>query len=744
MRHLFFFSLVLIICGFSSGDLVAQNPLSSATATEFDLGFVANDAIYDSHRNLIYASTGSSDPATGNSIFTINASDFSVVSRTIVGSEPNQLAISNDGSTVLVGIDGARSVRSWSPETGEIGPLHSVFSFNNDPAVAEAIAPSPLDATRFVVSVDTINSNGSGDLRVIDIEGGTVSTFSSFRARVNSLAFVGNNSLIGFNNSTTGFDVSRFTFDGTSLVLDQQFGRRFSGFSREIEAVDGFVVSTGGRAANPTSLGGLGFFDGGFGAVEISGEDGTTYFFDNRSLRLFDNQSFLLLGSQSFDDTISNNIAELFVIGNNRLAYLSNTGNLGVIDRIPFTVTPSGPGQPVDPVPGPTVTPLAPPPAVLVENLSSASVIEQDFSASDAIYDPTRNVIYATVGGSDPATGNSIFVIDPNDLSIISRTIVGSSPSQLSISTDGSTVLVGINGARAVRSWTPSTGRLGALHSLLPGFNRVGVAEDIAATPGNPSTFVVSINDVDSTGSGTLIVVDTELGEVGGTINASFSDSGNSLGFASDDTLIGYSNRGFGSSIIRNWAFDGTNLERRLDRSRLGGTGTKIDVAGGLVVNTRGIAFTDTDFTELGVFDRNESSGVEISPVDNATYFFNGVELQLFDNTSFELTDSVIFEDLEFGGVSGGVEELFFAGNNRLAYITNDGQIGVLSNVPFSPEPALLGDTDLNGVVNFADIGPFVATVLLGEFQAEADIDQNGIVDFADIPPFIAIILSNS
>ena len=92
----------------------------------------------------------------------------------------------------------------------------------------------------------------------------------------------------------------------------------------------------------------------------------------------------------------------------------------------------------------------------------------------------------------------------------------------------------------------------------------------------------------------------------------------------------------------------------------------------------------------------------------------------------------------------GGVEELFFAGNNRLAYITNDGQIGVLSNVPFSPEPALLGDTDLNGVVNFADIGPFVATVLLGEFQAEADIDQNGIVDFADIPPFIAIILSNS
>ena len=52
----------------------------------------------------------------------------------------------------------------------------------------------------------------------------------------------------------------------------------------------------------------------------------------------------------------------------------------------------------------------------------------------------------------------------------------------------------------------------------------------------------------------------------------------------------------------------------------------------------------------------------------------------------------------------------------------------------------LLGDVDLNGVVNFADIGPFIAILSGGGSQAEADVDESGTVDFGDIGPFIAIL----
>ena len=56
------------------------------------------------------------------------------------------------------------------------------------------------------------------------------------------------------------------------------------------------------------------------------------------------------------------------------------------------------------------------------------------------------------------------------------------------------------------------------------------------------------------------------------------------------------------------------------------------------------------------------------------------------------------------------------------------------------PADVLLGDVDLNGVVNFLDISPFIGILSTGEFQAEADIDQNGVVNFLDISPFITVL----
>lgn len=54
--------------------------------------------------------------------------------------------------------------------------------------------------------------------------------------------------------------------------------------------------------------------------------------------------------------------------------------------------------------------------------------------------------------------------------------------------------------------------------------------------------------------------------------------------------------------------------------------------------------------------------------------------------------------------------------------------------------PFVLGDVDMNGVVNFLDIQPFIAVLTSGVLQAEADIDMNGAVNFLDIQPFIGIL----
>lgn len=52
----------------------------------------------------------------------------------------------------------------------------------------------------------------------------------------------------------------------------------------------------------------------------------------------------------------------------------------------------------------------------------------------------------------------------------------------------------------------------------------------------------------------------------------------------------------------------------------------------------------------------------------------------------------------------------------------------------------LLGDVNLDRVVNFLDIAPFISVLSAAVYQTEADCDLNGAVNFLDISPFIALL----
>ena len=59
------------------------------------------------------------------------------------------------------------------------------------------------------------------------------------------------------------------------------------------------------------------------------------------------------------------------------------------------------------------------------------------------------------------------------------------------------------------------------------------------------------------------------------------------------------------------------------------------------------------------------------------------------------------------------------------------------------PTGVLKGDVNLDGVVNFLDIAPFIAALGGDAYQVEADVDCNGVVDFLDISALIAILTEN-
>ena len=66
----------------------------------------------------------------------------------------------------------------------------------------------------------------------------------------------------------------------------------------------------------------------------------------------------------------------------------------------------------------------------------------------------------------------------------------------------------------------------------------------------------------------------------------------------------------------------------------------------------------------------------------------------------------------------------------------------LLSNFKAS-DSFLLGDVNLDGVVNLLDVGPFIDLLGNGTFQIEADCNQDGLVNLLDVKPFISILSGN-
>jgi hypothetical protein len=56
----------------------------------------------------------------------------------------------------------------------------------------------------------------------------------------------------------------------------------------------------------------------------------------------------------------------------------------------------------------------------------------------------------------------------------------------------------------------------------------------------------------------------------------------------------------------------------------------------------------------------------------------------------------------------------------------------------------LLGDVNLDGVVNGLDVDPFVDVLLSGPYQSEADMNEDQVVNGLDVDPFVAAVVGGS
>jgi hypothetical protein len=456
------------------------SPFDGPTDFIRQIPLATNDLVYSSLTGKIYATVPSTAGSSGNSIKSIDPATGIVESSTLIGSEPNKLALSDDGHSLYVSLDGSAAVRRFDVQTNTPGLQFTLGqdSFFGRFLVGEfAVAPGNPD----LLAVARTSSSLAGGVAMFDNGVRRTNVASSdFIAFSNSASKLYGTSFSGLQ--TLNIDASGVTA-GSSSSLAAGARIKFS---------NGLIFSSTGQVINPDTNTLLGTFAGANTVAFVPDTaNGRAYYLTsdqfgggNFLLKAYDINTFLLLGSLSIAGA-SGTATSLLRWGPNGLAFRTSTNQLFIIQT---SLIPSA-----EPIPTPTPV-VSPTPTPTPSPSPAASFVRQmALSTNDLVYNQGTQKLYASVPSEARSSGNSIAEIDPAMGAVTTQVFVGSEPTQLAPADDGSTLYVGLDGAASIRSYNILTHTAGTQFPVgRDSFTGPYGFSDIAVSPGNPLVLAVA------------------------------------------------------------------------------------------------------------------------------------------------------------------------------------------------------------------------------------------------------------
>ena len=289
-----------------------------------------NDIIYDPVSHKIYASVPSSAGVNGNSITVIDPWTGVVGPSIPVGSEPNKLALSDDGQYLYVGLDGAAAVRRLHIPTLTAGlqfvlgsdPSYGPFYVEDMevlPGRADAVAVSRRSSGYFPQSQGVaVYDNGVQRPNV------TPSNFDPHVIEFSSSAAL----LYGFDNQSSAGSFYRMSINASGMIFIDTTTGIVNGYPTDMEFDNGLICFSTGLVYDPEIKLLVGTFWG-VSSPAIARPDSTvgrTFFLTGdeysatRSLQVFDQATFLPVGSLNVSG-VSGPASSLVRWGANGLAF---------------------------------------------------------------------------------------------------------------------------------------------------------------------------------------------------------------------------------------------------------------------------------------------------------------------------------------------------------------------------------------------------------------------------------------
>lgn len=314
---------------------------------------------------------------------------------------------------------------------------------------------------------------------------------------------------------------------------------------------------------------------------------------------------------------------------------------------------------------------------------------------NDIAYNSFDGLLYASVAATGPgAGGNTVVAIDPLTGIIKRQIFVGSNPDRLAISTDGTQLFVGLDGAGAVAQVDLAQGKVVNQFSLGGGpgvYNPPFTAQSLAAVPGSRNSVAVSTGSTYYYGQGATIY-----------------DSGVARPRSSSNIPQGA--LAFGSSASTLYMSGGSIEQLTVDATGITAANSiytpvspvnQLDYDNGLLYLPSGAVVDPSTGNLLGTFYSSAGVPANGAVISDSTLhrafvaqnsYSNGSQVLAYNETTFNLIGSIPVNALNTQSYSGSFSRILRWGQNGLA-LSSPTSYGVSSGQIFILQSPLVKDT---------------------------------------------------
>jgi trimeric autotransporter adhesin len=290
---------------------------------------------------------------------------------------------------------------------------------------------------------------------------------------------------------------------------------------------------------------------------------------------------------------------------------------------------------------------------------------------NDIVYNPADGLLYASVPNIGVGTGgNDVEGIDPLTGAVKRQIWVGTGPDKLALSSDGTQLFVGIDGAGAVAQVDLSQGKVVDQFSLGGGpgiYNPPYTAQYLAAVPGSPSSVAVATQGGFFGGNG-VTIYDSGVARA----NPSSGISPGPLAFGTSASTL-YELNG---STVEKLTVDATGITATTALATVTNQVTWVQYDNGRLYLSSGQVFDSSSGALLGTFYSSPTAAATGPIVSDSmlgrafvanTSFSSTGQVMAFDESSFNTIGNITVNQVGTQGYPSNFQKIVRWGQNGLA-----------------------------------------------------------------------------